>query len=451
MSRWTGPIASLRRATSSDLLRGTLTNSTARILAIVGLTVATVVVARVGGAAAVGSYALLRILPGLLGVLCVGGLPGAEAYFLARPRRGTPRLWPTILLVLVLGAAIGTVAWVAAAPLLRHVFFPHQTLLVVAAAGLTVATQLFLTCGKTALQGLEDTRGSDSVIALEELAFLPCYGAAVLLGVGGTAALVAGLALADLVVGVHAWRRVARRLSWRRLGFASGSAGFLGRPDRRLLRQVLGYGLRGQAGGLMTLLNLRLDFAVLGAMAGPAVLGVYAVASKYAELLRLPGTALTWVSYPRMAGLPAFDAGRRARRALVPGLVGIAVAAVPLALLTAPVMTLLYGHRFQDAVQPALVLVVGMLLAGASGVASGYLYGRGRPGLNSWAMATGLVMTVVLDLLLIPRFGALGAAVASSAAYLTSDGLLVLLLLRLTGPRARVSAGPVPDAAQVRP
>ena len=39
-------------------------------------------------------------------------------------------------------------------------------------------------------------------------------------------------------------------------------------------------------------------------MAGPAVLGTYAVASKYAELLRLPGTALTWVFYPQLA-MPA--------------------------------------------------------------------------------------------------------------------------------------------------
>lgn len=443
-------IGALRRTASSDLLRSTLTNSTARILAIVGLTLATVVVARVGGASAVGSYALLRILPGLVGVLSVGGLPGAEAYFLARPRRGTPRLWPTLMLLLVAGGAAGTLAWFAASPLLRHVFFPRQTLLVVAAAGLTVATQLFLTCGKTALQGLEDTRGSDTVIALEELAFLPCYGLSLAVGVGGTAALVLGLGLADLVVGVHAWRRVGRRLGWRRLGFASGSAGFLGRPHRGLLREVLGYGLRGQAGGVMTLLNLRLDFAVLGAMAGPAVLGIYAVASKYAELLRLPGTALTWVSYPRMAGLPAADAGRRARRTVLPCLVGIVVLAVPLAALTSPVMTLLYGHRFHDAVQPALVLVVGMLLAGASGVASGYLYGRGRPGLNSVATAVGLVVTVALDLLLIPRFGATGAAVASSAAYLTSDGLLVLLLLRLTASHPR-AASPLADPAEVRP
>jgi O-antigen/teichoic acid export membrane protein len=77
-------------------------------------------------------------------------------------------------------------------------------------------------------------------------------------------------------------------------------------------------------------------------------------------------------------------------------------------------------------------------------VASAYLYGRGSPGLNSIVLGVGLVITVVLDLLLIPRFGALGAATASTAAYLCTDGLLVGLLLRLSRrARAGHSTAPV--------
>jgi O-antigen/teichoic acid export membrane protein len=183
-------------------------------------------------------------------------------------------------------------------------------------------------------------------------------------------------------------------------------------------------------------------------MAGPAVLGAYAVASKYAELLRLPGTALTWVFYPRLASVGETEAAATARRMVRPTLIGIAVAALPVALLTSPVMRLLYGAQFGPAVTPARVLLAGMLLAGGSGVASAYLYGRGTPGLNSIVLGAGLVITVVLDLLLIPRFGALGAAVASTAAYLSTDALLVYLLLRLTRlPRQRGNRSPVPAEA----
>ena len=196
--------------------------------------------------------------------------------------------------------------------------------------------------------------------------------------------------------------------------------------------------MRGQLGGLITLLNLRLDFLVLGALAGPAVLGTYAVASKYAELVRLPGTALTWVTYPRMAALTASRGGRARPPAAAarPGRSSrwrwcrSSCSPDPCSgCSTAPPST--------PAVRPAQVLLVGMLLSGASGVASGYLYGRGRPGLNSLGLGLGLVATVALDLALIPPYGALGAAVASSAAYLLGDAVLVFFVLRRAAARSR--------------
>ncbi|MFG1912001.1 lipopolysaccharide biosynthesis protein [Kribbella sp. NPDC048928] len=425
------------RLRAGELLRTVLANCSARLLAILGLTLATVLVARTGGPSAVGEYALLRMMPGLVGVLCVLGLPGALAYFLAEPRRDLPRLWPTLMAIGFAGALAGTALWIAASPLIAKVFFPHEPPWLIALAGATVATQLLLTLGKTALQGLEDRRGGDMVIAAEELAFLPCFVLPLVIGIHGIAAIVIGLGLADVVVAVDAWRRVSRRLGWHRYGLAGRGRGWWGRPDRVLGKQVASYGLRGQVGGLITLLNLRLDVAILGAIAGPAILGGYAVASKYAELLRLPGTALTWVFYPRLAKLEQSEAARAARRMIRPSLIGIMVAAVPVALLAAPVLRLLYGASFGAAVTPARVLVAGMILAGGSGVASAYLYGRGTPGLNSIVLGAGLVITVVLDVTLIPRYGALGAAVASTAAYLSTDALLIGLLLRLSAAAPR--------------
>ncbi|GAA0946958.1 hypothetical protein GCM10009554_43340 [Kribbella koreensis] len=435
----------MRGRVTGELFRTVVANTSARALAIAGLTLATVLVARTGGPSAVGEYALLRMLPGLVGVLCVLGLPGALAYFLAAPRRDLPRLWPTLIAIGFGGALFGTVVWLIASPVIAHLFFPDEPALLIAAAGVTVPTQLLLTLGKTALQGLEDRRGGDVVIAAEELAFLPCYLLPLLTGFHGVTAIVIGLGLADLVVAVEAWRRVSRLLGWRRYGLSGDGLGWFGRPDRELGRQIASYGLRGQVGGLITLLNLRLDFAILGAMAGPAVLGSYAVASKYAELLRLPGTALTWVFYPRLAKLGQSEAAATARRMIRPTLIGILLAAIPVALLTSPVMRLLYGAAFGPAVAPARVLLAGMLLAGASGVASAYLYGRGTPGLNSIVLGIGLVITVVLDLLLIPAHGAMGAAIASTAAYLSTDALLIGLLLRLSAPsNARHSRSAVP-------
>src|SRR5450759_752031 len=202
-----------------------------------------------------------------------------------------------------------------------------------------------------------------------------------------------------------------------------------GRAERGLAGRVLRFGLRSQVGGTVGLLNLRFDFLVLGAMAGPAAVGIYAVASKYAELLRLPALALTWVTYPRVARMGASTFGPRARALMAPLL------AAGLVLLVFPLFPWLYGVQFHAAILPAVIILFGLVAEPAAGVGSAFLLGAGRPGLNSLLLGAGLVVTLVLDVVLIPSHGAVGAAWASAVAYLLTDVLLVLVMLHLSRAR----------------
>jgi O-antigen/teichoic acid export membrane protein len=402
-----------------------LNNVVARLGALASLGIATLIVARIGGPSAVGVYALLRVLPGLAGVLISAGLPGAVTYFLAGPlsegRKGQ-QLRPTIVTIATVSGAVGTLLWVAGAPLLTRVFFRNLEVGIVAWAGIAVLTQLYVATVKSCLQGSHDLRGANLVIVLEELMFLPAYAVVVLLGVHGFAAIVAGLVLADVATAVPAWLRLARR------GFFDGFTA----PSLWLARQVTSYGIRGQIGGVMLLLNLRLDFAILGALAGANVLGTYAIASKFAELLKLPGMALTYVLYPRFTR-EGPQAAAATARAMMPRATAITMAAaVPLALAAGTLLPVVYGEAFRPAIVPAYILLVGLAPEGLAGVATGFLYGAGRPGLNSFGMGVGVAVTVALDVLLIPRFAATGAAIASTAAYLTSTVVLTACYFMVT-------------------
>jgi O-antigen/teichoic acid export membrane protein len=199
-----------------------------------------------------------------------------------------------------------------------------------------------------------------------------------------------------------------------------------------LARKVASYGIRAQLGGVIFLLNLRLDFILLQLLAGPAVVGIYAVASKFAELVKVPGTALTYVLYPRYARAGTAQASAKARKLLPTAALLTCGAVIPLALAAGFVLPLAYGSGFEDAVIPAQIILLGLCLEGVTGVTTGFLYGVGRPGLNSWAMAAGLVVTIGLDLLLIPPFGANGAAIASALAYLTTSFALLWFFWRVS-------------------
>jgi len=77
---------------------------------------------------------------------------------------------------------------------------------------------------------------------------------------------------------------------------------------------------------------------------------------------------------------------------------------------------------------------------GVGAVITAYLYGVGRPGLNSVAVGVGLVVTVVMDFLLIPSYHATGAAVASAVAYTVNTVVLLWFLLRADRPAPGVEA-----------
>lgn len=410
--------------------RSVLGNLVARVVALASIAVVTVIVARTGGADDVGLLALMRVLPGVVGVLAACGLPSAVGYFVGGPERDHPRLWPTVHAIMAVGAVGGTLVWLALAPLIHDRLMSTTTGPVVAAVGLTVATQLPVAVGKACLQALGDSRGASIVIAAEEAAFLPAYGMAWALGLRSGWLLVAALLIADVAVAVLAWVRIARLVRARRV--TSGVQ--LGLPDRALGARLLRFGLRSQVGGVMSLLNLRLDVVLLGSFADPATVGVYVVASKYAELLRLPALALTWVAYPKVAHEGAVEFTRRAGRSVSWLLaVGAGTAAI-LALAAFPVLPLVYGPEFASATWPAALIAVGLVAEPAAGLATAYLMGTGRPGTNSAVLGVGLAITVALDLLLIPTYGALGAAVASATAYLSTD--LVLLAAMRHGIRS---------------
>jgi O-antigen/teichoic acid export membrane protein len=385
-------------------------------LALAALTLSTLLIARTAGAEGVAALSLLRLLPWLFGLVLGGGLYGAAPYFLSGAGRSQPAYRATFPAIAVAAGVVGAGTWVALARVLHHAFFPQVATAVVAAAAVTVATQLLETTAKACSQGVGDLTGSNRIIVLEELLFLPLYLGLTAAGAGHYTAMVAALALGDLLDAGQGWLRLIRR------GFFAG-----GRPSLACAWAIVSYGTRAELSSVALLLNARLDFAIVASIAGPAQLGIYAVASRYAELLRLPGLAMNYVLYPAYAAQERFAAWTATRAALRRMAWAPAAMALPMAAAAALVLPGIFGAAFRPAVVPAWVLLVGLAGGGVTGIVSAYLYAIGRPGVVSAAQGLGVVLTVALDLTLIPRYRITGAAVASTVAYLATAAVLLAI------------------------
>jgi lipopolysaccharide/colanic/teichoic acid biosynthesis glycosyltransferase len=410
------------------LSRNAMTNLGAQTGALAAVSLASLLVARTGGPAVVGEYTLIRVLPWLFGVIFSCGLPTAAAFFLAGERGQDPRVRPTVTLMAGAGAGLGSLVWLACAVPFHHLFFRQMPVSLVLVMTVLVTTQLWTVTAKACCQGSGDIPGANLVIVAEELWFVFVY-PIVLLTVGyegATSVLIALIASGALAL-------LTGLLRLRQRGYFTG----WGRSSPALAKKMLAFGGRGQLGNMLWLMNLRFDFILLGALAGPAVLGIYAVASKVAELMRLAPTAINYVLYSRFAHLPAGQASAEARH-LLPRATALTLALTPLVAAAAVIgLPIVYGNAFRAAVTPAEIIIIGLSVEGAAAVSSAYLVGRGHPGLNSIGMGVGATITVTLDVILIPRYGALGGAITSAVAYLVTTLVLVLLTRRMLTEAAR--------------
>lgn len=226
---------------------------------------------------------------------------------------------------------------------------------------------------------------------------------------------------------------LANALAWRRLGSRSSAPAPLG--------PLLGYGLKSLPGSLSNLANNRLDQLLIAPMLGTRALGLYAVAVGINFIPVQVGAGLAYSSFrqvgPRDPAGPAGPAAGLLRRAWI----FVTLAAVATAVATVLGLDLLYGQSFGAALAPTLLLLPGSVFLGLHLVATQVANALGHPEHGSWGQATGVVVTVLGLLIVLPGLGIAGAAAVSTVAYLVRLGVTMVLLRRhgVQGTRPRLS------------
>ena len=220
------------------------------------------------------------------------------------------------------------------------------------------------------------------------------------------------------------------------------------------LRRAIRFGVKGYAANALQFLNYRVNVFILAGVATAADVGHYAVAIAVTSVMWLMPAALSNVLFPRIAALSARSGEEGvATRSMVETkslrhtVVIVAVSSVVLALALVLLVVPVYGPDFRPAIVLGLILLPGVALIGVAGVLSATIVGRGRPG---YSLITALIttpLTIVLYVLLIPPFGAIGAALASTVSYTCSFLLAAIFYQRVTG--AGVLARLVPTRSEL--
>lgn len=171
-----------------------------------------------------------------------------------------------------------------------------------------------------------------------------------------------------------------------------------------------------------TLLLNRTDVIMIGALRNPDAVGIYNAGARIAQLALFGISAVNMIAAPMFAEL--YHTGRRRELQRIVSLAALGIllftvgATVGLAVCGRWVLAL-FGARFSAAYVPLVILLGGLTINATCGSVGYLMTMSGHEKFAGVILVACAGLNILLNLVLIPRFGIVGAAIATSVAMAT--------------------------------
>ncbi len=202
--------------------------------------------------------------------------------------------------------------------------------------------------------------------------------------------------------------------------------------DRQILKEQLNFGIKMFWNSIFLQLNRRLDSYILVFFKGNYGLGVYTVAVGLCEFVLTIPTVFTRVAFSFSVRANTAESLRITTASIRQITFLLLMSTLILAVCMKPLILLLYTSKYIEALKPALFLLPGIISLGLSNMLGTILVGQSKPQEQTIASGVSCIVTVVLDLILIPKYGISGASIASTIAYTISVIYLIQVYKNLS-------------------
>ncbi|MDP8299562.1 MAG: flippase [Candidatus Tantalella remota] len=193
-------------------------------------------------------------------------------------------------------------------------------------------------------------------------------------------------------------------------------------------KEIILYSLPLLGVSLISYFMGKTDILMIGYFLNPDKIGIYNIAFKLSLVVSLSLTALNSIFAPIISSLHAKKNHNKlgaAYRSFTRTILYISIFIFSSLLLLAEPLLSLIGKNFTAGVYPLAILAIGQLINVSVGSAATILSMTKYPRINMYNSAALLCINIFLNLFLIPRYGILGAAIA------TSSSVLLINILRL--------------------
>ena len=197
--------------------------------------------------------------------------------------------------------------------------------------------------------------------------------------------------------------------------------------DRDRIEEVTRYSLPFTVSGVSGFVYRSIDIFLILYFIGDAATGIYGVAYAAVSFMGMFSTAFNFLSTPIASRIESDEALGEAmemfRSVVRWQIVASVCVLVPLGVFATDFIVVIYGSKYASGGFVLTILAVGFAAKNVLSIHNSILEAVGRSKVLSFNSALAAVVNLLLNVVLIPRFGITGAAIATMASFLLRDGL----------------------------
>jgi O-antigen/teichoic acid export membrane protein len=403
---------------SLTFVKDVSTNFVKKTVLLVSGIIISIVIARVLGPTGKGIYALIMLVPSMLFLLGELGITMANVFYIGKKKIEISKLSYNSLIFGLINGLILVIIFLAIYPFIKDSVFkgvnPEYIYLILIIVPFNLTTNYL----SGILLGLLKIKQSCNIIIIKTI--INTSGILIILFIfsGYIVDLIIFSVLLEIsmfvfyVLYIGKLTNFAKKYSW------------------NSFKKCFNYGSKGYLADMFMFFNYRLDIFMINFFIGVTAVGYYSLSVGLAEMIWIiPGT-ISFVLFPNVSSKSKKESAEltatTCRHSFFLSLILCSLAAF----FSKYAIEILYGKSFLQSYLPLLILLPGILINSTGSLTSSYLCGIGKVIYSPIITSTMLVINITLNIILIPIYGIIGAAIASSICYSYGAILSVFFFLK---------------------
>ena len=204
--------------------------------------------------------------------------------------------------------------------------------------------------------------------------------------------------------------------------------------NKKIFKTLFSFGIKVHIGNLMYFFKSRVDVFIINLFLNPIAVGFYSISYGMAEILWMLSQSAANILSPKITSMNSDYKKKEFTPIISRNILFLTIIfAILLFFFSKWLIILLYSENYYNSILPLQILLIGIVSISLERILTADIIARGKPMLTTYIVIITVFINIMLNMVLIPKFGINGAAFASTISYTLNLFMTLFVYIKISG------------------